>query len=44
MIVRLFEDVANFARTTGEKSNLIQALNKGIAFGRERGMQLVNSN
>ncbi len=43
MVVRLFEDVANFAQNPLEQANLIEALNKGISFGRERGLQLVNS-
>jgi hypothetical protein len=43
MIVRLFEDVAKFAQSPSERSNLINALNQGIAFGRERGMQLARS-
>lgn len=42
-IVRLFEDVANFAQNPLEQVNLIDALNKGISFGKERGLQLVNN-
>lgn len=43
MLVRLYEDVANFAQNRSEKDNLIHALDSGISFGKKRGLHIVNS-